>query len=711
MNIKTTLILLVLLILVAIGFLAVTNRPAGPATAPAPTPGPADPLFTDLAAEGIDRLTIARGEQRLEAVREAETWVQVQPVRFPLDDQAMQELAEALAGLSVAERFVPGGERTPGLGELGLDPPRGMVQLGADGPTLLLGKAALGGLAYARLSDEPEVLVVGDDVHEQVVAGSLLDLRRRTLPVAAPASVTRVSLGHEGGAVALHRVDGDWRLDEAGAQRANDDAVRQLLGALRQVRAQAFVADAPPSLAVYGLAEPRLTVSLTTPGADGSPQPATLRVGAPADLEGDSLYATWTTPRMDQPVVFTVSAAQITPLTLTADDLREPRLLNAGASAHRVRIERPDLPPLVLQRDGEQWGFAEGSAAFPADAEQAGALIRRLIAAEAERFEPLPEANVAPVATIQVASPTQPEPQTVQVYPPVADDAPYRAVPAGSDVAYAVPARTLMGVFEPAYALRDRVVAELEPGEASLITLELPDGRAYRFARDGASWTLEGDATLERQALTDLLARLDPLRATGWTGDTALPEGPVLTLTLDGATPRTLRVDPETRRATLDDVQGVFTVSEALVSLLTAEYRKRKLLPLADDLIRTVTLRSGEQTLTVLRSEDGTLSAQPTVDEATAAQVINAVADLRVHRYVQQPVTEPLTTGPGLLVTVGANNGQSFELVLRAPGDVLPSVATGAAGLRAAFVAPEGAVEALSAALEATAGTGADAPR
>src|SRR6185436_2440079 len=90
------------------------------------------------------------------------------------------------------------------------------------------------------------------------------DLRDKQLLAFQDDEVSRVDIAAPGGPTAtLVRKDKDaWTVDPGG-HPADATEVRSYLASLRAARAVDFPDDAPADLGIYGLAQPRLSVSVT----------------------------------------------------------------------------------------------------------------------------------------------------------------------------------------------------------------------------------------------------------------------------------------------------------------------------------------------------------------------------------------------------------------------------------------------------------------
>lgn len=696
MNFKTTLALLALLALVACYFIFVERdaqtsyerqRLAAEASDVEGTPL----LDEDLDAEQVEQLTIERDGRTVVLKKSGEEWTQVRPVRFALNSWTTQSVVDAALGLRYLERFQPGEDGAPTLADLGLESPRVTVTLGSgdDAPTLHLGKRSLAGHGYLTRPGDDHVYVVNDDLHDQLLDAKVEAWRKKTLASPSADRAQRVTIARPSGEVTLVKQDGRWFLDEAGMERASASAVSELLSAVSTMRIEEFVADAPQDPGLFGLDSPRIVFTVQAPELAAEPaatQPAepaaqtyTLRIGGPADLKNEAYFATWSTGDEPSPVVFTVPGPSVEKLTQPVDELREPRLLTADAQEVReLRVTRPDEPDLHLVRDTDRgFTFGDSDPGYGVDYDAATDFIANLTATEATGYRANFTPSGEPIAVAELTLRGAGLTETLRVYPAEAGEG-YLAVRGDEPVAYRVAADELAPLFAGRLALRDKELLHLPAGQIAQLTLERADGATFTFVRDAAAtqpaaghWSLQGEATMEQAALEGLLNALAPLRVERWLAETVELPGSWATLTIEPVegSPRVLRVDPETGRAVMSDVETGFVLPQAFVDRLRAEYRDRTVLPLSLEAIESVTLGTGEQAVTLRRDADQRYVAEgdATVDQAAAGALFDTLAGLRVERYVTPPAEGAATVQRTL--TIAGKGGQSFTLELVQAGD------------------------------------------
>lgn len=247
--------------------------------------------FRDKTILAVDPLAVTKvayslGDKSVELVREqapaagstvvddTSGWKLVKPVELPADPARVGRLLDNLRSLRASSFIDEPGD----LAQYGLANPltkitieQGETKL----PTLLIGKASSEGLGtFMKLSDQPLVYranaaLLGDlEVKpERLRVATVLNLDRtlfRTIELRSKGRDT-ITLSAKGAS------DWEYTVGEPGAEKkpetkpADAGRVMGLLTALERVRGDEWVTDAPDAdLAKYGLADPDVTVTVTT---------------------------------------------------------------------------------------------------------------------------------------------------------------------------------------------------------------------------------------------------------------------------------------------------------------------------------------------------------------------------------------------------------------------------------------------------------------
>ncbi|MCC7406436.1 MAG: DUF4340 domain-containing protein [Phycisphaeraceae bacterium] len=725
MNYKTTLFLLVLLVMAGAVLWVVrqnTNAPPGAAESAGVEEG--RPLFMadELSVETIQGVEIESADgAKATVARQAEVWRQVEPVRFDLDNWSVTDLLDSVGSLRWDERFLPGkpgatpGAAAPTLEEVGLGTPRVRLTLQGerDGKaytrTLSLGKR-LGGRAYVQRDGDKRVYLVDDVLAHKLTGEGVASLRKRSLDAPGESQAQRIVLHDGQETIELVKGQGQWSFAPPLSGRVSRDAVRQLLTGISNIYIKSFTSDARKDLSPFGLDEPsaELAVTFAAPeddqakpaGTEPSPtQPSemptrmvTLRVGGATELGGEDRYATWTSDDQGGRVVFTLAGHDASKLDVGADTLRDPRLSPVDpTSVWQVQIQREDGPTLKLERGIAGWTLLEPKVDYALDAASVSDFVGALAQIKAEHYQTqdLPT-DAQPVAIVTLGAAGQSRPETLRFYPRKAADADKTpsllAVRNDETVGYIVPASAADLLKTTPLSLRDRTVLNLPAGELASLRIELPDGRAYQLTQAEpaaagpgdesttrpAAWSLTGESGLEDDALRKILKGLSPLHAQAWEDGSAAGRGGLirLQLTMRSGEEHALSIEPATGRARLGDFMAAFDVSMDWVNALQAELRPRTVVPVRIEQVASVTVRDGDKAVELHRDNDGHYSAADgqAIDQAAAGALFDRLAGLRVERYLAVP-PQGKKAAPQRTLSITTQDGATIDLAIVAVGE------------------------------------------
>lgn len=725
MNYKTTLFLLVLLVMAGAVLWVVrenTNAPPGAAESAGVEEG--KPLFMadELSVETIQGVEIQSADgAKATLARQAEVWRQVEPVRFDLDNWSVTDLLDSVGSLRWDERFVPGqsgatpGAAAPTLEQAGLSTPQMRLTLHGerDGKaytrTLSLGKR-LGGRAYVQRDGDERVYLVDDVLAHKLTGEGVASLRKRSLEAPGESQAQRVVLRRGQETIELVKSHGQWSFAPPLSGRVSRDAVRQLLTGISNIYIKSFTSDTRTDLSPFGLDEPsaELAVTFAAPdsdaGATAETEPAqsqpsamptrtvTLRLGGATELGGEDRYATWASDDQGGRVVFTLAGHDASKLDIGVDALRDPRLSPVDpTSVWQVQVQREEGPTLKLEQGNGGWTLLEPKVDYTLDAASVSDFVGALaqIKAEHYRTQDLP-VNTPSIATVTLSAAGQSQAEILRFYWLKAADADKTpsllAVRNDEAVGYIVPESATDLLKTTPLSLRDRTVLNLSAGELASMRIELPDGRVYQLtqaepAATGpgdesttrpVAWSLTGEPSLEDDALRKILVGLTPLHARAWEDGGAAGKADMIRVrmtTRDGGS-HALSIDPATGRATLDDAKSAFDVSMDWVNALQAELRPRTVVPVRIEQMASVAVREGDKGVEVHRDKDGHYSAADgrAIDQSAAGTLFDRLAGLRVERYLAVPPAGKKAATQRRL-SIATQEGATINLTIVAVGE------------------------------------------
>ena len=533
MNIKTTAVLLALLLVVGLYFFLVelkTER-MDPTVQPNKPKAEGEPLYKaeDFPTTTAEKVTIETQDGVKSAFqKQGDKWWQTEPVRFPLNKWDIGSLIDAAAGLKATDKITPGKGGAPTLADIDLDPPAAVVTIttkiepkeeskepGAAKAapktvthTLRLGKRGTGGdWGYVQKEGEDVVYIIAGSLHRKLLEDGADTWREKNLEAPAEGKASRVALTRDGKTIEVVKSDGNWSFGPPASGRVDTAAVSGLLSGLSGVYINKFYTDAPKDLSIYGLDHPSTVVTVHRAAASPPPPPEagekkdddgkseaqeaqiyTLRIGGPADVKAEHFYATYTYGDEPSPVVFDIAKSNVEKFAKKVDDLRDARItpLKLG-DLRELEIDRAGAPAIKLSKNPEAgWTFADPAPPFKADPEATGDLLKAITEAKADSYQADAKPQGEPAATIKLAALGKTEPDVLKVYPTEAtqdqtEPKNWLVVRNNETTGYVVARDKIAAAFGPAWSLRDRAVHTIAQDKVTQVTLTRSDGRPYTF--------------------------------------------------------------------------------------------------------------------------------------------------------------------------------------------------------------------------------------
>jgi hypothetical protein len=232
-------------------------------------------------------------------------WRLTAPVSMPAEDTVVNGVVRVLLNLEARE-FVD--DVATDLSKYGLMSPVGTATFLGEGTNvlaqLLVGDVREGTKErFVKSSGEPFVYAADSGVLRTMAIAPTV-FRSRKVSDVTTAQVTRVTVvNHLGKTMVEKTADGGWRLVEPTQGVLDTDALRALIGAVTNLRADDVVRDTLDNLEMFGLDRPEMVVTLNV-----GDEAYELRVGGAPAAGGK--YMSWNNP----PMVFTVSVAKLIPL-------------------------------------------------------------------------------------------------------------------------------------------------------------------------------------------------------------------------------------------------------------------------------------------------------------------------------------------------------------------------------------------------------------
>jgi len=496
MNVKTTVILVVLLILCT-GYVIVFHTGwFGPGTEKSKTPEAAGRLLFPEVGR-LQRVVLQRpGAKRIVLVRKDEKWRLVEPVDAPATGWRADSLVTTLTSLTYLAKYAPDEPDCPKDNLTSLTDPLHTVTFTTDKDRTYVLKVGRkpplrSRQTYVQVKGDPHVYVVRGDLDESF-GKSVWDFRDKSVAKFDVDKAVRVEIRGDV-FYRLVKVDGKWALDKPVPARADQKKVKTLLRDISDLTVSKFVEASPAGLGPYGLDAPRLaiTVQLAPPkpakSATTAPsQPATrpkprkgrvirLLFGA-ADEE--NVFA----KLADSPEVFQFKRSDVKDLQPKLADLRDKRVMDLGErEITRLEIHLVAGTSATLEKVAEQWRMLRP---FAGRCEQASVeeLLKTLKDLQASEFRDNPATFAAfglkpPKGRIVMHFRGSAETKTLELGR-ASDSGQMGFVrPAGGKSVAVVPANQYTKLLRPAAAYWSKTIFAL-PDKAEVVRLELsrPDG-------------------------------------------------------------------------------------------------------------------------------------------------------------------------------------------------------------------------------------------
>jgi hypothetical protein len=207
-------------------------------------------------ATDVTAVTLKRPDGIVKATREGDGWQLVEPVKARGDRGPIEETLNTVVTAKM-DREIDAAPKS--LAEFGLDAPAAEIDLTLkDGKqvALLLGaKSPTGVWVYAKERDKPNVFVLGDSVLRDATR-PVADFRDKTLLAFSRSDVTGLEIVTPSESMTLEPEGQKWKMTQPTPRAADSESVSELLERISGSRVKEFVAEAPPSLAPYGLDRP-----------------------------------------------------------------------------------------------------------------------------------------------------------------------------------------------------------------------------------------------------------------------------------------------------------------------------------------------------------------------------------------------------------------------------------------------------------------------
>ena len=669
-------------------------------------------------------------------VKKDDTWRLSAPVDGPADDYEVRRMLRAAVEGKYRQTIDPGKKGQPGLGDLGLDPPAYRLTLKAKAKdekdertvTVEVGrKAAVGEGLYVRLADAKKVVLLESADLLERARERVSKFRSRNLVDMVRDDVVRIEIEGEKGALRIDRSDENkdrWVLSKPMAARADRDAVSEILRKTLGIMVAEFVDDNAEDLERYGLAKPRLVVTLYKAG-EAADEPKTedekkdedkkdekadetkpkaepvkavvLKFGAWADLKKESVYLALG----DSKSVVGVEDDDFKALDKGLTHLRDKHVMALDVDrAVEVHLKVPaqlaetekDITYALVKADGKWKVKAEGRADPKADSTAVDDLLKELADLKVLYFAEGSRADVAkgfkPVGSVRVQVEKESAASGFEIGG-AGKDVPALVKNIREDWIGRINPKDLEHLRKDWLEMLDKQVLEFEPKKATRLAIQAAD-RTVVFEKTDDKWSMTAPVTEEGRGFfaTDRLGDLKELKAETFLAATkdfkpyGLEQGELaVTVTLEPEKEGERRVEKTLHLAHHKDAKIVgriagsglvFEVPMSLFKGMAGEPLSKELVDLFSSDVEGIEVQADGAKVGLLKQDDKWFRTDAAgrpdveVDKTKADDVVKAAVGLDAVRWAAYDAKDPARFGldkPSVRIAVSGKEKKAALLI------------------------------------------------
>jgi len=542
MNTKTTAILALVCVAV-FAYLLFVVKPFSEKAAPTEKAAKAQKALLDPKPEGTDRIELTSRGKPFVFVRDGkEDWKLTAPIEAGASKFEVDALLDAVTAMKVDKEYDKDSPQRPGNAVSGLDKPQATVKL-AKGDKVLADvrigtRVPTGRGNYVQLTGKDAIYVSVSDL-DRLFTKRLDDYRDKRVLKFNFDDVQKVKVEGLRNFELVKAAGEEWTTESPLHAQADKSEADKLLRPLTNLRADQFIDDAPKSLKLYGLDNPRLKISVetkeTTPAKAEPGEPGTkpadtqpvvetktyvLLIGASADPKEESYYA----QIGGKPWVFSIRQDTYKTLSPTETAVRDKAI--ARVEANKVKKVEAVTPggDMVLFREADgKWRFADNT---EADATLVGNLIKTVANMRATDFVDLKKELLVldwnkPRAKVVLTLEGQVNPVSVLVGPASASGKMVYVRNQAQEGVAAVPENQVLQLLQAPVSYRNRRVMAFDKDDAVEIQIDrnindqpAPPVRLFKSKNTGKWQMVEPVAgPSEESAVSNLLQDLSSLSA------------------------------------------------------------------------------------------------------------------------------------------------------------------------------------------------------
>ena len=342
------------------------------------------------------------------------------------------------------------------------------------------------------------------------------EAKKQKLVELSPDDVTGITLIYPDREIVLEKGDGGWRLTKPVAAAADDITVKNLIHAIADAEVKKTIEDVPADLTQFGLAQPAVTIKVTT------------KTGALPDLKvgkTTAVSASTYVQRSDQPKLYLTGSAFHAGMDKQVKDLRDKKIVELKEDdIVRIALHGPD-GDVLLTKSGGNWQI-EQPTALRADGNAVRALlsgVRNLRATDFASDAP----SDADLATYGLDTPksqlvfTAADGTETRLLVGKENDQGLYVKTADRPTTFVVGKYASHDLTKTLNDLRDKTVLSFDPGSVTALDVSRADGGHFMLHSADGKWSLEGsDQAVNAGAVDSFVGALSHL-----SGNQVLGEG------------------------------------------------------------------------------------------------------------------------------------------------------------------------------------------
>jgi hypothetical protein len=350
MNFRTTLVLLVLLIVAAVAFFLVRTgeQPANPPEQDKTTLTEGPKLF-DIPPLDVNRLTITAADgSKTTLAKDKGKWRLQEPIKVPADNMTVDTFLETLLAWRSKGQFDPSTNS-----QSGLDKPAYKVEVGTTGGKTVqfdVGrKSSIGDTLYIKLGGATKAEIVPSELNDKF-GRPINEWRDKKVVSTLASDILQIGIDRGDTKLAMEKKGPEWVLTSPIQAPAETSEITALTSAITSLEASEFVKADAPAVKLAMLDQPKVTVSFSVvpPSTQPATAPATMPVNGTVILSiggyDNALKEKAYARLSDSPQVFKIPASKLKEFEKTALDLRDRKVLDADpekVSEVSITIDRP----------------------------------------------------------------------------------------------------------------------------------------------------------------------------------------------------------------------------------------------------------------------------------------------------------------------------------------------------------------------------------